>query len=91
MVNERYRVRAAYLFGSYVGGTPTDESDIDIAVFAEGIESEKIDSRMDFISLIQKKIAAEVELHLYPAERLNDLRPTNFAGYISSHGKKIAA
>ncbi|MFH0800727.1 MAG: nucleotidyltransferase domain-containing protein [Pseudomonadota bacterium] len=91
MVNNRYPVRAAYLFGSYVDGIPRDDSDIDVAVFAEGVEFEKIDVRMDFISQIQKAVAAEVELHLYSAALLKEMRPTNFAGYISSHGKKIAA
>ena len=31
-------VRAAYLFGSHVEGTPDEWSDIDVAVFMEGIE-----------------------------------------------------
>ena len=91
MVNDRFPVRAAYLFGSYVEGIPRDDSDIDVAVFAEGVELEKIDARMEFISQIQKSVAAEIELHLYPAALLKEMRPTNFAGYISSHGKKIAA
>lgn len=91
IINQRYPVRAAYLFGSYVDGVPRDDSDIDIAIFAEGIESEDIDTRMDFIAQVQKVIGAEIELHLFPAALLNELRPTNFPGYISAHGKKIAA
>jgi predicted nucleotidyltransferase len=31
-------VRAAYLFGSHVEGTPDEWSDIDVAVFMEGVE-----------------------------------------------------
>lgn len=91
MVDQRYHVHAAYLFGSYVEGVPRDDSDIDIAIFAEGIESENIDNRMNFIAQIQKAIDPEIELHLFPTALLNELRPTNFPGYISSHGKKIAA
>ena len=32
------KVRAAYVFGSQVEGTPNAQSDIDVAVFVEGAE-----------------------------------------------------
>lgn len=91
LVNNRFPVRVAYLFGSYVDGNARDDSDIDIAVFADGVDVEDIDSRMDFISEIQKNTSAEVEIHLFSSNLLKEVRPSNFIGYISSRGRKIAA
>jgi predicted nucleotidyltransferase len=90
-VDEYCPIEAAYLFGSYVTGTPHEDSDIDIAIFARGVEKMSADQRMDFIAEIQKKFDVEIELHLFPAEMLDEKRPTNFIGYIVSNGKKIAA
>jgi hypothetical protein len=31
----------------------------------------------------------DVELHLYSSDALANARPTNFAGYIVAHGKRL--
>ena len=43
-------VRAAYLFGSHVEGTPDQWSDIDVAVFMEGVERWNIDQRAEVMA-----------------------------------------
>lgn len=91
LVHKRFPVTAAYLFGSYVTGTPHDESDIDIAIFANGVESIGVDERITFIASIQKEIAAEIELHLFPSLYLQEQRPSNFIGYLISKGERLAA
>lgn len=91
IIDQSYPVKAAYLFGSYAKGTQTEDSDIDIAVFCDGIESLDIEALINFISNVQKKVGAEIELHLFPSSILDQTRPTNFIGYIVNNGKKFAA
>jgi predicted nucleotidyltransferase len=89
LVEERFPVRMAWLFGSYASGHPTDESDI--AVFADGVADMGIDEKMEFLAEIQRRSAPEVELHLFPSEALKESCPSNFYGYIAAHGKSLAA
>lgn len=91
LVNRRFRVKDAYLFGSYAEGCPREESDIDIAIFAEGIESLGVAEKIAFISQVQKEIGAEVEIHLYPTSAISEARPSNFLGHIRARGRRIAA
>jgi len=91
LVNARFLIKAAYLFGSYADGSPRDDSDIDIAIFADGIASLALDDKMTFLSDIQRQVSNDVELHLFPSETLAELRPSNFPGYIATHGKPLAA
>lgn len=90
-INEKFTVRAVYIFGSYADGTARDDSDIDLAIFADGVDSMGIEEKMDYIVNIQRNVSDDIELHLYPSSLLKDVRPTNFHGYITEHGKKIAA
>ena len=90
-VHKKFPVTAAYLFGSYVTGTPHEESDIDIAIFADGVESMNVDERITFIASLQKEIAADIELHLFPSSYLKEQRPSNFIGYLISKGECLAA
>jgi predicted nucleotidyltransferase len=91
LVHARFPVRAAYLFGSYVEGNPRDDSDIDIAIFADGVAALGIEEKMQFLSDIQRQTSNDVELHLFSSEAFAECRPTNFWGYIASHGKSLAA
>lgn len=91
LVEKSYPIQAAYLFGSYAAGTPHEYSDIDIAIFADGLDSVDVDERMDFIARVQKEFDEEIELHLFSTDMLKENRPSNFFGYIIANGKKIAA
>ena len=82
-------VRAAYLFGSHVEGTPDEWSDIDVAVFMEGVEHWDIDQRAEATALVMEKVGSEVEAHLFPVSDLDNPPRGGFAKYILHHGIRI--
>jgi predicted nucleotidyltransferase len=79
-------VRAACLFGSHVEGTADQWSDIDAAVFIEGVEQWDIHQRATAMALVMEKVGSEVEAHLFPASDLADPPRGGFAKYILHHG-----
>jgi predicted nucleotidyltransferase len=82
-------VRAAYLFGSHVEGTPDEWSDIDVAVFMEGIEPWDIHQHVAAMALVMAKVGSDVEAHLFPAASLDHPPRGGFAQYILRHGLRI--
>lgn len=82
-------VRAAYLFGSHVEGTPDRWSDIDVAVFMEGVESWDIRRRATAMALVMEKVGSDVETHLFPVSALDNPPRGGFAQYILRHGRPI--
>ena len=82
-------VRAAYLFGSHVEGTPDQWSDIDVAIFMDGVEQWDIDQRAEAMALVMEKVGSEVEAHLFPASDLGDPPRGGFAKYVLQHGIRI--
>jgi predicted nucleotidyltransferase len=82
-------VHAAYLFGSYVEGTPDQWSDIDVAVFMEGVEYWDIQQRAEAMALVMEKVGSEVEAHLFPVSDLDYPPRGGFAKYILHHGVRI--
>jgi predicted nucleotidyltransferase len=82
-------VRAAYLFGSHVEGTPDEWSDIDVAVFMEGVEDWDIHQRATAMALVMEKVGSEVEAHLFPAASLDHPPRGGFAQYVLRHGIRI--
>jgi predicted nucleotidyltransferase len=82
-------VRAACLFGSHVEGTPDQWSDIDVAVFMEGIEQWDIRQHAAAMALVMAKVGSEVEAHLLPASSLDNPPRGGFAQYILRHGIRI--
>lgn len=79
-------VRVAYLFGSHVEGTPDEWSDIDVAVFMEGVELWDIHQRATAMALVMKQVGSDVEAHLFPAASLDNPPRASFAQYILRHG-----
>ncbi|MEN6575947.1 MAG: nucleotidyltransferase domain-containing protein [Phycisphaerales bacterium] len=82
-------VRAAYVFGSHVEGTPDVWSDIDVAAFMEGVESWDIRQRARAMALVMEETGSDVEAHLFPASALDNPAPGGFAEYIVQHGTRI--
>jgi predicted nucleotidyltransferase len=82
-------VRTAYLFGSYVEGTPDQWSDIDVAVFMEGMERWDIHQHVAAMALVMAKVGSEAEAHLFPASSLDNPPRGGFAEYILRHGIRI--
>ncbi|MEN6424914.1 MAG: nucleotidyltransferase domain-containing protein [Phycisphaerales bacterium] len=82
-------VRAAYVFGSHVEGTPDVWSDIDVAAFMEGVESWDIRQRATAMALVMEETGSDVEAHLFPASALDNPPRGGFAEYIVQHGTRI--
>ena len=82
-------VRSAYLFGSHVEGTPDQWSDIDVAVFMEGVEHWDIHQRAEVMALVMEKVGSEVEAHLFPVSDLDNPPRGGFAKYVPHHGIRI--
>jgi predicted nucleotidyltransferase len=82
-------VRAAYLFGSHVQGTPDPWSDIDVAVFLDGVESWDIRQRASAVAMVMEKVGSDVETHLFPASSLDNPPRGGFAQYIIRHGTRV--
>ena len=82
-------VRAAYLFGSHVEGSPDQWSDIDIGVFMNGVEHWDIQRRTSAMVLVMEQVGSDVEAHLFDASILENPPRGSFAEYIRLHGKRI--
>ncbi|MBN1594274.1 MAG: nucleotidyltransferase domain-containing protein [Candidatus Coatesbacteria bacterium] len=83
------RIRAAFLFGSYVEGEADEFSDIDIAAFIDGLENWDLNRRMREAIEPQREVGDDIELHFFPAELLVNPPKASFAAYIQNHGVKI--
>lgn len=81
--------RAAYVFGSHVEGTPDVWSDIDVAVFMEGVEHWDIRQRATAMALVMEKVGADVETHLFPVSALDNPPRGGFAAWVLNHGVKL--
>lgn len=88
-VRERIHIEAAYLFGSHVTGEADEDSDIDLAIFTPAVEGLNLVEGVHLTSKLALGCDSSLELHLIPSRALADARPTNFAGYIIAHGKRL--
>ena len=79
-------IKAVYLFGSQTDGSADEWSDIDIALFIDGVENWDMHTRAHTSAMIQKEVGDDVELHFFPAEALRDAPPASFARYILKNG-----
>ncbi|MBM4121927.1 MAG: nucleotidyltransferase domain-containing protein [Nitrospira sp.] len=89
LLQSRIPVTQAYLFGSYVEGTARDDSDIDIAAFSPAADTMRFEEKVALTVQLEQQIDAGVEFHLFGAASLAEARPTNFFGYLRTHGKPI--
>lgn len=88
-LGQRIRIEAAYLFGSQLTGETHEFSDIDVAVFSRDLDGMDIFDRVHLASSVTLECDRRLELHLYSSRALANARPTNFAGYIIAHGKRL--
>ncbi|MGA2935907.1 MAG: nucleotidyltransferase domain-containing protein [Syntrophobacteraceae bacterium] len=84
------KVRRAYLFGSCIEGTADTYSDIDLAVFIEGLEEWDLAKMAKTSAAVQKEVGDDVELHYFPAAQLSNPQTASFAAFVISHGRSIA-
>ncbi len=88
-VRERIPIEAAYLFGSQLTGEADEDSDIDLAIFSPAIDGLNLLERVHLTSELALGCDSSLELHLFSSRALANARPTNFAGYIVTHGKRL--
>lgn len=88
-VRDRIRIEAAYLFGSQLMGEADADSDIDVAIFSPDVDGLNLVERVHLTSEIALGCDSSLELHLFSSRALANARPTNFAGYIVAHGKRL--
>lgn len=82
-------VRAAYVFGSHVEGRAHRYSDIDVALFVEGVENWDIRRRARAMAQVQKEAGLELEAHLFPASSLLHREPGSFVAWVLTHGVEV--
>ncbi|MGD0517219.1 MAG: nucleotidyltransferase domain-containing protein [Thermoguttaceae bacterium] len=89
VVARRVRVRAAYIFGSRVSGTPDDLSDIDVAAFIEDASQFGFQERVRLGVDIREQSGDEVEIHFFPAESLDHPPTASFAAHVLNRGVRL--
>jgi predicted nucleotidyltransferase len=82
-------IARAYLFGSRVDGTADRWSDIDLAVFVEGVEAWNLHDRARASAQVQKEAGDDVEVHFLPAQALQEPDPAGFAAWVLAHGVEV--
>lgn len=88
IVKENYNVVAIILFGSYVKGTETKDSDIDIAVVTDDIKTDKFNEEVK-LTLLRRNIDSRIEPHIIKVEEYeNDETP--FIVEVKNTGIKVA-
>jgi len=89
VVGRHLDVSAAFLFGSQVEGGADEHSDIDIAVFAPGVETWTFVEHVNVATRIQAELSNDIELHFFPDDQLEHCHPASFAAYVQKHGAPI--
>lgn len=89
VISRQTVVRATYLFGSFAEGRDRRDSDIDLAVFVEGLDGGGLRRRARTTAQVQKEVGEELEAHLFRAEDMEDPPPASFAEYIMRHGTLV--
>ena len=89
LIKNHLEISSAYLFGSYVSGDATSDSDIDLAVFSPSLDEIDIDEKITILAQVQQAIGEEIEIHLFSDQCLKEARKTNFYGFIIENGRRI--
>ncbi|MDF1554092.1 MAG: nucleotidyltransferase domain-containing protein [Deferrisomatales bacterium] len=82
-------VVGTFLFGSHAWGTPTDDSDIDVAAFVEGGETWALNTRAKIIAETQRLLGDDIELHIFPGYMLAHPPAASLARKIVEQGVRI--
>jgi len=87
-VNKFLNLDKVILFGSYVDGSPNEESDIDVAVFVRDLDAETwYQARILLQELRWNETFIDIEPHLLEEE--ND--PSGFAQHVATAGEVVYA
>ena len=86
-VSQRYRIQAAYLYGSQVKGMATSWSDIDVAVVSSDFSDDLFEERLALMRLAAS-IDDRIEPCPFTAETFNEINP--MASEIQRSGLQMA-
>ena len=73
-IREHVQLRRLYVYGSYAKGTFTAESDIDIAVVADGFSGDIIEDRWMLMKL-RRTVDNRIEPHPFSTKDFNESDP----------------
>ena len=83
-IKRRYNPSAVILFGSHVGGTPHEDSDIDVAIVFNGFNGNWYDTSVD-LWRISEGVSLDIEPHLLDTTK----DPSGFTDYVMRTGNII--
>ncbi len=86
-VSRRYRIKAAYLYGSQVKGMASQWSDIDVAVVSSDFSDDLFEERLALMHLAAR-IDSRIEPRPFKEETFNGNDP--IASEIQRHGLRVA-
>jgi predicted nucleotidyltransferase len=66
------------LFGSYAGGTPREDSDIDVIVVADDFKSMNLRERLELLGLAAGRVFEPIEALGYTQDELETRRKESF-------------
>ena len=89
VVAQHAPVRAVYIFGSQVQGAADEWSDVDVDAFVEGAEKWDIWERARMAGDAMLQAGHDIELHFFPADKLEHAHPASFAAYVQKHGLRV--
>jgi len=72
------------LYGSYAGGNPRDDSDIDLIVISNDFAQMNLRERLETLGLAAGKVFEPIEAIGYTQEELKDIKGTFLEGILSS-------
>ncbi|MBI5815792.1 MAG: nucleotidyltransferase domain-containing protein [Nitrospinae bacterium] len=88
-LNRSSKVAAAYIFGSQTNGRADEWSDVDIGVFAEGVEAWDFERMTSEFVHVQIKYGHDLEFHFFPASAFENPEPGSFAEFVKENGVHI--
>jgi predicted nucleotidyltransferase len=84
-LKQRIRVRKVVLYGSWANGQPSEESDIDLAVFSPNFGKNKL-QELQLLSKLAWDIDESIEAIPYSSDKLINPEPSSFVYEILQTG-----
>ena len=88
-VRERIPVEAAFVYGSYAGGTPHEYSDVDVAVISPSF-GPSLHKALSLLSRLRLPDAILVEALPFTSEEYHTLPRGSFLREVLRHGRRVA-
>lgn len=73
-LQDHIQLHSLYVYGSYANGTYREDSDIDIAVVADGFTGDLVEDTF-MLMKVRRKVDNRIEPHPFPVEEFNEHDP----------------